>query len=111
MASHSVIYLLPYSPNYNPIELTFSVLKAWVRRHFYARRSHFINFGNFLKWCINESRCDRFALEHFGHAGGGGLYIDKSTLASAREYVRAYEQAESPAQFYRQRGSKAELGV
>ena len=27
-------YLPPYSPDFNPIELSFSVLKAWIRAHF-----------------------------------------------------------------------------
>src|SRR2546421_9587697 len=27
-------YLPPYSPDFNPIEMSFSVLKAWIRRHF-----------------------------------------------------------------------------
>jgi hypothetical protein len=28
-----VLFLPPYSPDYNPIELAFSVIKAYVRRH------------------------------------------------------------------------------
>jgi transposase len=28
-----LIYLSPYSPNLNPIEETFSSIKAWLRRH------------------------------------------------------------------------------
>jgi hypothetical protein len=28
-----LIYLPPYSPDYNPIEQTFSSIKAWLRRH------------------------------------------------------------------------------
>ncbi|EJD36394.1 hypothetical protein AURDEDRAFT_74222, partial [Auricularia subglabra TFB-10046 SS5] len=28
-----LIYLLPYSPDYNPIEEMFSAFKAYVRRH------------------------------------------------------------------------------
>jgi hypothetical protein len=28
-----LIYLPPYSPDYNPIEQTFSAVKAWLRRH------------------------------------------------------------------------------
>ena len=27
------MFLPPYSPDYNPIELTFSAIKAYVRRH------------------------------------------------------------------------------
>jgi hypothetical protein len=37
-ASHSfsgakLIYLPPYSPDYNPIEQAFHSIKAWLRRH------------------------------------------------------------------------------
>ena len=28
-----LIYLPPYSPDFNPIEETFSFIKAWLRRH------------------------------------------------------------------------------
>ena len=28
-----VVYLPPYSPDYNPIETAFSCTKAWIRRH------------------------------------------------------------------------------
>ncbi|KAF8837047.1 hypothetical protein BDN67DRAFT_909939, partial [Paxillus ammoniavirescens] len=28
-----LIYLPPYSPDYNPIEQAFSVIKAYLRRH------------------------------------------------------------------------------
>jgi transposase len=28
-----VVYLPPYSPDLNPIEQTFSAIKAWLRRH------------------------------------------------------------------------------
>ena len=47
-AGHTLHYLLPYSPDYNPIELTFSVLKAWLRRNYYFRRDEEQNFGDFL---------------------------------------------------------------
>lgn len=38
-SGHIIRYLPPYSPDYNPIELTFSVLKAWMKRNwpFYRR--------------------------------------------------------------------------
>lgn len=26
-------YLPPYSPDLNPIEISFSILKAWIKRH------------------------------------------------------------------------------
>lgn len=73
-AGHVVRFLPPYSPDYNPIELTFSVLKAWIRRNFVYMRHRFIgesNFGDFLRTAIQESRCDRFARKHFKYAAGG----------------------------------------
>jgi len=93
-AGHGVQYLPPYSPDYNPIELTFSVLKAWVRRHYYYRRHQFDSFGDFLRWGIIESRCDRFSVGHFRHAGGGGLYISREALEEAQRTLRAYEDGE-----------------
>lgn len=33
-AGHVVRYLPLYSPDYNPIELTFGVLKAYIKRNF-----------------------------------------------------------------------------
>jgi transposase len=33
MAGAKLIYLPPYSPDFNPIEQAFHSLKAWLRRH------------------------------------------------------------------------------
>lgn len=44
-----VRFLLPYSPDYYPLELWFSVLEAWVRRRFYRLWLTFEgDFGAFL---------------------------------------------------------------
>lgn len=65
-------FLPPYSPDYNPIELTFSVLKAWIRRHFRKLRIIYRgDFGGFLRYAIEASECDRFAVRYFKHAAGG----------------------------------------
>ena len=32
-AGISLVYLPAYSPNYNPIETSFAVLKQWLRKH------------------------------------------------------------------------------
>jgi transposase len=65
-------FLPPYSPEYNPIELTFSLLKAWMRRHFKALRPQFQgDFGAFLRYAIEHSGCDKKAIEHFKYSAGG----------------------------------------
>jgi transposase len=65
-------FLPPYSPDFNPIELTFSMLKAWIRRHFQSFHQLFQgDFGGFLHFVIAQSGCDRKAREHFQHAAGG----------------------------------------
>ena len=70
-----VKYLPPYSPDYNPIEVTFSVLKAWMRRHFEAFRHVFQDdFEGFLRHAIENSGCDRFAVEHFRHSAAGYIF-------------------------------------
>ena len=67
-------FLPLYSPKFSPIELLFSVLKAWIRRYWRGLRDSYPNFGDFLQHAIEESRCDRFDVEHFKHAGGRYLF-------------------------------------
>lgn len=70
-------YLPPYSPDYNPIELTFSVLKAWVRKHFedtWHGGTFRGDFGSFLRHAVEQSRCDRFAQKHFRHSAAGYVF-------------------------------------
>jgi transposase len=55
-----VRYLPPYSPDFNPIELTFSVLKAWMKRNWVFLRQTCRTYGDFLALAIRESHCDRF---------------------------------------------------
>lgn len=56
-------YLPPYLLDYSPIELTFAVLKAWIRRNDIYMKSRFgaSDFSSFLKAAIGESKCSRFA--------------------------------------------------
>ena len=68
-------FLPPYSPDYNPIELTFSMLKAWMRRHFRRLQPQFEgDFGGFLWHAIENSGCDRAAMQHFRHCAGGYVF-------------------------------------
>ena len=68
-------FLPPYSPDYSPIQLTFSMLKAWMRRHFRSFRELFEgDFGGVLAYAIENSGCDRKATERFRHCAGGYLF-------------------------------------
>ena len=66
-----LIYLPPYSPDFNPIEEFFAELKGFIRKTWssYPDPSE-QGFGAFLRLCLNEvgSR-RRSARGHFRHAG------------------------------------------
>jgi transposase len=65
-------FLPPYSPDCSPIELTFSILKAWMRRHFRQLRHVYEgDFRGFLQYAVEQSGCDKKAKEHFRYAAGG----------------------------------------
>ena len=67
-AGHIIKYLLPYSPNFNPIKLTFGVSKAWIRRNYWRHRHELGFFGEWLRYVVNESQCDKFAVNQLRHA-------------------------------------------
>ena len=90
---HIVCHLPLYSPDFNPIELTFGVLKAWIKRYYHLMRSQCADFGEFLWRAIIESKCDRFARAQFRHAAGG-VYIEQDELQPMRERLRAFERGE-----------------
>jgi transposase len=90
---HLLRYLPPYSPDLNPIELTFSLLKAWIRRNFWLRRDEFDNFADFLVEAIEQSRCGRFARKQFRHCGKG-YYIELAEMEQLMEELRAYGSRE-----------------
>jgi hypothetical protein len=53
-----LVFLPPYSPDYNPIEQTFRVLKSWVRRHYwmiesFSHLSEFLEYG-ILHCCVGK---------------------------------------------------------
>ncbi len=58
---HLIHFLPSYSPDFNPIELTFSVLKAWIKCHYHFTRESCSNFGDFLQMAIEHNCCDCFA--------------------------------------------------
>ena len=46
-------FLPPYSPNFNPIEQMFNVLKTWIKRH-KAKADDFLTFGDFLVYAVKQ---------------------------------------------------------
>jgi hypothetical protein len=50
-AGFELLYLPPYSPDLNPIEQTFNVLKAWIRRNI-GMKDRFSDFGAFLRHAV-----------------------------------------------------------
>ena len=76
-------YLPPYSPTFNLIELSFSVLKAWVRRHFHEIWPSFKGFfDEFLHYAVARSRCDRFSRQHFKHSVGDYIFVNPLEVGS-----------------------------
>ena len=86
-------WLPPYSLDFSPIKLTFSVLKAWIKRHFWELRPQFEHdFGSFLKFTMENSRCNRFAVEHFRHSAVG--YRFEGDYKALLRELQHYEDGE-----------------
>lgn len=66
-AGFELEFLPPYSPDYNPIELSFGILKAWIKRHIQLA-SCFEDFGVFLRLAVQEAG-GKHAAAHFTHQG------------------------------------------
>ena len=68
-----VVFLPPYSPDYNPIEESFNDLKALIRREYKKRIGEFDSYHSFLQWAVRESGTGeggaRRARGHFYNAG------------------------------------------
>jgi transposase len=90
-AGFQLQYLPPYSPDFNPIELVWSVLKAWIRRWYYMKRRACHDFGAFLKLAIVQSECDRFARAQYSHAADG-IYVERDRLEEIQGALWQYEQ-------------------
>jgi len=88
-------YLPPYLPDYNPIELSWSMLKVWLRRHFrQLRRQHSDGFGALLIHAIAESICNRKVKEHFEHSAGG-LYRFEGDLEQFQRQLEVWSLEQS----------------
>ena len=89
--NHLIHYLSSYFSDYNSIELTFSVLKAWIQQNYCFIQPAYANFDEFLSSTIELSCCDQFAHEQFRHAAES-IYIEQRVLNSINEHIRAYER-------------------
>lgn len=63
----TLLFLPPYSPDFNPIEATFHDIKAWIRSN-YLLLADFESFSDFLDFAVSQNS-GRFAREHFKKAG------------------------------------------
>ena len=82
-------YLPLYSSNYNLIELIFSVLKTWVRRHFDEIWLHFEGiFDDFLHYAVERNDCDRYSRQHFKHSG----YIFETDIRALKRELKVGNQ-------------------
>ena len=61
-------YLPPYSPDYNPIEKSFKVLKSWLKRHA-ADGDVFTEFGRFLEYAVQRACCNIDCRSWFNMSG------------------------------------------
>ena len=70
-AGVKLVYLPPYSPDFNPIEEFFAELKAFIKRNWQRYEEHLNQgFASFLRWCIDVVGGNRqSARGHFRHAG------------------------------------------
>ena len=70
-AGVKLVYLPPYSPDFNPIEEFFSVLKSFIRRHWRRNKDIIdMDFQKYLSWCVDKVGSHRCIAEgHFRHAG------------------------------------------
>jgi hypothetical protein len=66
-----LVYLLPYSPDLDPIKEFFAELKALIKKQWHEHKdSLHPDFRIFLKWCVGiVGGRERSAKGHFRHVG------------------------------------------
>lgn len=62
-------YLPPYSPDFNPIEESFSCLKSWIKRNrFLVENFSSGGWEEFLHLALNQYNGGGYAPKNFEHA-------------------------------------------
>lgn len=66
-----VVFLPHYSPDFNPIEEYFGVLKRFIKKHWYENEELIkLDFQMLLEWCVRVVGDDYWIAQgHFRHAG------------------------------------------
>jgi DDE superfamily endonuclease len=60
-----LLYLPPYLPNFNPIETSFSALKAWMRRNRELANAFGNYFEGFLRLAVQQYNIEANAKSYF----------------------------------------------
>jgi len=72
-----LLFLPPYSPDFNPIKESFRDLKSFIRRWYRKKRQSFDTYQEFLEWAIRKTGTGedgaRRARAHFRSAGVFGV--------------------------------------
>jgi len=63
-----LLFLPPYSPDLNPIEETFNVLKTWIKSNAQIIDT-FPDFSDFLRYAIENSHCDWHSPKMYKNSG------------------------------------------
>ena len=64
-AGIELLYLPPYSPDYNPIEQSFATLKQWMRRNQELAKAFLGDFGGFVRLAVESYNTRRTPGAHF----------------------------------------------
>lgn len=79
-----ILYLPPYSPDFNPIEQSFGQLKAWMRRNQGLTVLYEYDFEGFIRLALDRSMAGRGAAGHFRACGyGPSRLLDESDTDSS----------------------------
>jgi transposase len=80
-------YLPLYFSNYNSIELSFSILKSWIRRHFYKILPSFEgSFEDFLIKYVINNRYNRCGEAHFRYNNNRNYIFDGDLETFDRQF-------------------------